>query len=246
MEPIPETTRAADELDPLATEDALLDRLRRAGDEVRRVAPACRGLSVTLVEHGVTLTLVASDEEVAAMDAVQYLAGGPCVETAQHGQVIASDNARLDESGWHLFAAATAAHGISSTLSLPLLKEGAVVGSVNLYGATPDAFDDLHEELAVILGAWEGGAVRNADLPFSTRQDAQRAPQVLHDARRVDNATGMLAARLQVTTADARRRLEEAATAAGLPVVAVAEEVLGLLRWRDPADPADPGDRHDQ
>lgn len=239
MEPIPETTEAVDELVPLATEDDLLGRLRRAGDEVRRVAPACRGLSVTLVEHGVTLTLVASDEEVAAMDAVQYLAGGPCVATAQHGQVIGSDNAQLDESGWQLFAAATAAHGISSTLSLPLMQHGAVVGSVNLYGATPDAFDNLHEELAVILGAWAGGAVSNADMSFSTRQDAKRAPQVLHDARRVDNASGMLAVRLQTTAADARRRLEEAATGAGLPVVAVAEEVLALLGRRDRNDRVD-------
>ncbi len=76
-------------------------------------------------------------------------------------------------------------------------------------------------------------------MSFSTRQDAQRAPQVLHDARRVDNASGMLAARLQTTAADARRRLEEAATAAGLPVVAVAEEVLALLSRRDRNDRVD-------
>ncbi len=229
MEPIPETVLAIDELDPFASADDLLSRLVRAGDAVRAVVPILRGMSLTLVDHGVTLTLVASDEEAAILDAVQYLDGGPCVETAQTGQVIAGTSGDLDEAGWHLFAATTAAHGVASTLSLPLMLDGAVVGSVNLYAATPDAFDGHHEKLAQVLEAWPGGAVRNADLTFSTRSTAQLAPQVLHDARRVDNAVGMLAARLDYGIAEARTRLEDAAVSAGLSTVAVAEEVIVLF-----------------
>lgn len=142
LEPLPATSRVVAELDVLSSDDDLLDQLLVVGRAVRRVVPTCRGLSLALVEQGVTLTLVASDEDALALDAVQY----------------------LDERGWHLFAAASAARGVASSLSLPVLREGVVVGSVNLYAATARAFDGHHHELVDLLGAWAGGAVTKADL----------------------------------------------------------------------------------
>lgn len=39
-------------------------------------------VSVTVAEVGLTFILVASAETAAALDAVQYLDGGPCVDAA--------------------------------------------------------------------------------------------------------------------------------------------------------------------
>jgi len=73
-------------------------------------------------------------------------------------------------------ARAEALAGISSTLSLPILGDGHVVGGVNLYGATSDAFDGHHEDLADACGAWAAGAVTNADLRFNSRVRAAATP----------------------------------------------------------------------
>lgn len=187
-------------------------------------------MSIALLDHDVTLTLVATDEEIAVLDAVQYLDGGPCVESTRGRDIVIRDNDELDEHGWHLFAAATAADGIQSTLSLPVVENGTVTGSINLYAGEAHAFDGHHEMLAMLLGAWAGGAVSNADLTFSTRLKAQQAPQTLAESARVAAAVGVLVTRWGYTEHEARRHLEEAAAAAEIPAGAIAAIVLAHFR----------------
>jgi hypothetical protein len=89
MEPIPETSEAIDEYGPLMPggEDTLT-QLKAIAERVRRVVPECVGMSLALLDHGVTLTLVASEGEIAALDGVQYLAGGPCVSAVEDNRVV--------------------------------------------------------------------------------------------------------------------------------------------------------------
>ena len=87
MEPLPPTVEAFEKLDRVGLPDAaaVLQRLgRRALAEV----PECVGLSLTLVEDGITLTLVSSSLDVAQIDAMQYLDGGPCVEAVGDGLTV--------------------------------------------------------------------------------------------------------------------------------------------------------------
>src|SRR3954453_17703430 len=70
-----------------ATQEALAE-LGRQGDaavgvqllamgvRVGHIVPECVGLSLALLAENLTLTLVASGSEVAALDAVQYVDGG--------------------------------------------------------------------------------------------------------------------------------------------------------------------------
>lgn len=219
LDPVPATTEAVNELDPLVVDDDLLEQLMAASAEVRSVVPECIGMSLSSREQGVTFTLVASDVECAQLDAAQYLAGGPCVEAVSSGEVIDfSTRQRLD---WPVFAAAAEQFGVASTLSLPLLDHGLGPGGINLYGAAPDCFDGHHDELAELLGAWSGGAVTDADLSFATRAAAMQAPRILRDATTVDVAVGVLAATRDLGVARARERLTDAAERAGLDEVVV-------------------------
>jgi GAF domain-containing protein len=229
MEPIPETVQAINGLDVFAADDDLLEQLEELGTRVRDLVPDCVGLSVAMRSHGVTFTLVATAAEVAVLDAVQYVAGGPCVDTIEDGEPRAVQQDVMDEEGWSLFAEATAAQGIASTLSLPVVVGEEVVGGVNLYAATAHAFDGHHVQLAEILGAWPGGAVTNADLSFSTRDAARQAPQRLRDEASLDVASGLLAARVRCSVEEARTRLEAAATQAGVDPARLSRSMLGLL-----------------
>jgi hypothetical protein len=230
MQPLPETAEALGEfVEPDGVDLSMV--LAGLGRRARAIVPECVGLSLCLVRENLTFTLVASREEFAEVDAVQYVDGGPCVwddpeRSARSEGVVMSD--LLDEDRWTLFARSSAAAGIASSLSLAMTHEDDVVGGINLYASTADAFDGHHEELELALGATAGSAVRDADLSFDTRQVAARAPEQLQEGREIEVALGMLAARYQESIDDARRRLSTAAARAGLPQAQVAR-VLTLL-----------------
>ena len=228
MEPIPETVEAINELDAGVADENLLAELEAMGSRVREVVPECIGVSLAYLDHGVTFTLVATAEEIATLDGVQYLSGGPCVDAVKgSGQVVATDrDALLAEENWQHFAQATAAASVASTLTMPILSGESAIGSVNLYGATNAAFDGHHEAVAEIFHAWAEGAITNADLSFRTRREAEEAPKRVAQQARIDTATGIVAARQDVTLDTARERLGEAALRAGVTVAQLAGAVI--------------------
>jgi GAF domain-containing protein len=227
MEPIPETAEAVDELDPSVDDDGnlLADLIRRAtlGQEI---VPDLVGVSIAGLDQGLTFTLVATAAEIAVLDGIQYLTGGPCVEGAHSDQVIDFDADPFHEEQWRLFAEATASRAVRSTLTLPVLTDGRVVGSVNLYGGSQRAFNGHHDQLAAVFGAWAAGAVANADLSFSTRREAQRAPAQVRDQNHIDQATGIIAAQLGLGVEAALTHLRDAATRAGVSLLQLANGIL--------------------
>jgi GAF domain-containing protein len=231
VKPIRETVEAARELGRYQPDLDVLGYLQDTADKVQAVVPDCIGISLAWVDHGLTFTLVASDAEIAVLDAVQYLAGGPCVAGVELEHGLALDDADLlDEERWRLFADASAARGVMSTLTLPLVHQGEVLGSANLYGGSAHAFDGHHEVLARLLGGRVSDIVRNADLSFSTRRLAERAPQTLQSQNAVDQATGIIIASLRVGADAAAERLKDAAQRAGISVEQFARALVNLRR----------------
>lgn len=217
VEPVPETQEVLRELARWGGEE-LGQTLRGMGERARAIAPDCVGLSLGLFEDGLTLTLIASGEEIASLDAVQYLDDGPCIASQKHHEVVGVDlEDLLDEGRWAAYARAGAATGVASSLSLPIEREGQVIGGVNLYGATPDAFETRHERLAAALGTSARDAITNADLTFSTRLAAAQAPGQFARSADIEVALGVIAEARGVDVARARDLLEQAAARAGLP-----------------------------
>jgi hypothetical protein len=232
VEPIPQTLEALDELDSNLDDDALAGGLVAAADRAREVAPGLVGVSIASRRFDVTFTVVATDQETATLDAVQYVSSGPCVDAIDLGHgVTTSPDGLLSESRWQDFARASAAAGVRSTLTLPVVDpSGEVVATVNLYGSSTDTFagERRHERLAEVFGAWAPGAVSNADLSFSTRLTAEQAPAQLEQLALVDTASGIIAAQREISVGEARAQLEDAARRAGIPVARLARVVVGL------------------
>jgi transcriptional regulator with GAF, ATPase, and Fis domain len=230
MEPIPETTEAVEEFGPFDDADLLQDLRARAG-EVQAFVPDCVGISLSSSEHDVTWTMVATSQEIAVLDAVQYLDDGPCVHAVEAEEVVEyNDDDVLDERAWAQFARATAAATISSTLTLPVLSTERVVGSVNLYARSRHAFEGLHEEMARIFHAWAPGAVTNADLSFSSRAAAEDAPHKLRRDVDIQVAVGLLAAAYLIDVEAARARLVEASRRAGVTEADLAASIIEIER----------------
>ena len=234
MEPIPETLDAIVELDAYLGDGSLLEELRRRTALAQRIAPDLAGISVASLEHGITFTMVATDEEIAALDGVQYATSGPCVEVVHDGQgLVTTSDDLFNEPRWRALAQASAASGICSTLTFPIMDGDEVSGTVNLYGRSDHTFDGKRSQLADVFRAWAPGAVMNADLDFSTRLLAQQAPRKLRDDATIEAATGILAAHDRSSVTDARQRLEQAAARADLPLVALARMILEIQERDD-------------
>lgn len=235
MWPITETRSALSQLRGESGDFSEVD-LVRLGRQVRQFIPECVGLTIASTQLGasVAFTLVASDTATASLDGVQYLADGPCVEGARSGRTEEFDSHDpLDETSWELFARASAASGVASTLTLPIVEDETVVGTVNIYASAPGVFDGHHEQLAELFMAWAPGAVTNADLSFHTREVASQAPETLRTLADIDTVTGLIADAQHVDLDVARRRLHDAALRAGVDPGALAKLVLDAYAGDD-------------
>jgi GAF domain-containing protein len=200
--------------------------ITRMGRRVREIVPECIALSLGLLNEGLTFTLVSETREVAVLDAIQYLDGGPCVAAAHTGEVVEATHAPTDERLWQLFARAQTVAGVASTLSLPILRGDQVVCGVNLYASTVDAFDGHHGELADACGAWAEGVVTNADLSFTSRLRAAATPARLRENAFFDAATAFLASHQHTDAETAAVKIRDAAVRAGVTPGDVARFIL--------------------
>jgi GAF domain-containing protein len=225
MELLPHTKEALDEYLDVADPD-LEGSLMTMGDSAARIVPDCVGLSLTLYdEDDLTFTLVASDLPTAELDAMKYLDEDEA-PVIPHPRDSESWSDLLDEDRWAVFARASAAAGVGSTLSLPIVDDDRVVGGINIYAASEDAFAGRQRDLAEALGASATGAVANADLTFESRRRAEEAPRQLRDQRLVEVGTGILAAREGLEVEVARRRIEVAAQRAGITPAQAATVII--------------------
>jgi hypothetical protein len=206
MELLPQSREALDEYVTASIDD--MEGLLRVieGWAVRSV-PDCVALSVTLLDEDLTFTLV--DRAATAEP--------PHDETRDSGPGPPPGEVHpLDELDWADMARERAFGAIASTVCLPVVEHGRAVLNIDLYASTAYAFRDRIDGLVEALGAWQAGAVTNADLGFDTLRRAQQAPERLREQRLVDVAVGLVAARMAVTTDLAALMLEEAAERAGV------------------------------
>lgn len=224
MEPLPETRAVLHALSQSSDVD-LEQELHELTLSVLELVPSCVGLSITLLRAGITVTAAASSAVACALDAVQYLDGGPCVESSVTGEPVEVPDV-LDEERWRTYAATAAAGHVGSSLSLPLVDGGEVVGAANLYASEPGAFAGVQDALVRLLASPGSAVVLNGDLSFRTLDDARGAPAVLEDLGTVERAVGFVAARQRVGLAEARRRIEDAAGRAGTPTAVLARALV--------------------
>jgi hypothetical protein len=215
MELLPQSREALDEY-VTPTIDDVEGLLRVIEGWAVRAVPECVALSVTLLDEDLTFTLVDTEARPPPRDEAAPRPDG------------AADYA-LDEGGWADMARERAFDGIASTVCLPVVEQGRAVLNIDLYASTAHAFHNRIEGLVAALGAWQAGAVTNADLGFETLRRAEAAPERLREQRLVDVAVGLVAARMGVTTDAALVLLRSAAESADVTQLQAARVALALL-----------------
>jgi GAF domain-containing protein len=228
MEPIKESGEALETLSVTAGHD-LAEDLRQLAERVQEEIPHCIAISISLRDSDLTFTFTSTVDDLRLVDAAQYLHDGPCQVAAYQGEVVDVQDI-LDEDRWQTFAQASARLGVRSSLSLPLHSRGILYGSVNLYADSEAAFTGHEHQIAATLGTHAAEAVANADLSMASMERARQAPSMIEAVDTVNTAVGILAERDAVPPDEARRRLLDAASRAGINAADLARLIVAPER----------------
>ena len=197
------------------------------------------GLScgITLRPNGRPLTVASSDELAATVDEVQYgIDKGPCLHSMRTGEVVSVPDT-AGEPRWAGFEVQAAAHGVGSSLSIPLIAEDRQIGALNLYAPVAEAFGPAELRRAEGFAATASGAlalgVRQAEQADLTEQ--LRA--ALASRAVIDQALGIIMAQERCTAARAFDILRAASQNRNVKLRDIAREVVTNASGEQPQPP---------
>jgi GAF domain-containing protein len=175
--------------------EGLRTMLRRVASIAVRAIPGADGAGVTLLEAGRADTIVASADFVSAVDAIQYgLGQGPCITAAADRRTVHSD-ALESELDWPEFGPRTAALGVHSVLSLPLIADDSVVGAMNVYAHDRNAFSARARRLGELFSVPAAFSAHNAQALFQARRLAEELQSATLSRSVIDQALGVVMSR---------------------------------------------------
>jgi GAF domain-containing protein len=192
----------------------------------RRAMPSIEAASVTLIREDKAFTAAYDGQMALDADELQYERGyGPCMDAGRAGQVFLVDDMR-SEQRWPDYAQNVLAHGVLSSLSVPLPFQGATIGALNTYGGRPQVVDDSDIELAEEVAAWVAVAVGNAEAAARTSDDLIQMRTVMMSRACIEQANGILMERHKITEDEAYTILTHASQRTNIKLRDVAEELV--------------------
>ncbi|MDQ6726829.1 MAG: GAF and ANTAR domain-containing protein [Actinomycetota bacterium] len=188
------------------------------------------GAGIMLMSGDVLQGSICTSNGVSArIEELQFELGeGPCVDACQEGRpVLEPDLAAADASRWMAFATPAVEAGVRAIFGFPLQVGAVRLGALNLYCDMPGALsDDQHADALVMADvAAKAVLLMQADAPpgsLATELEAGSDFQYV-----VHQASGMVAAQLGVSVADALVRLRAYAFGNDRPLPKVAADVVG-------------------
>jgi anti-anti-sigma factor len=188
----------------LIAKSSLGDTLLHVSQITTAALPAADMAGITMQgEDGRPRTAVFTDAESPEIDESQYRSGnGPCLDAWRQMRVV-----RIDDMGdagdiYPEFAAAALAHGVNSTLSLPLVAGGKSVGALNLYARTPHGFSHADGELGMELATAASVVLANSSAYWAAAELAEGLQTALLTRAVIEQAKGLLMAATPELDAD--------------------------------------------
>jgi GAF domain-containing protein len=186
-------------------------------------------ITVLTQEPGQTARTAAATHEVAiTIDVDQYNAGeGPCMEAARERHLVRV-NVSEARDRWPTFAHSAARAGMLSYLSAPLLldDETPVLGALNIYGQTQNAFDPLDEAIVTLFTAAASAAIANARRYVRAHELATHMKAALTSRAEIEQAKGVIMAQRGVTAQEAFQLMIEHSQQTNTKLRDVAHELI--------------------
>jgi GAF domain-containing protein len=165
----------------------------------RRAIPGPEAASITLIRGDKAFTAAYDGQMALDADELQYKRGyGPCVDAGLTGQVLRIDDMATEEK-WPDYTREVAAHGIGSSLSVPLPFQGATLGALNTYASRPHAFTEEDQVLAEEVASWIALAVENAEGAARSSHELAHLRIAMRTRAVIEQAKGILMERYKIT-----------------------------------------------
>jgi len=169
------------------------------GETLTRVAqltisavPHAAMVGITMMVDGRAGTFVFTHPEMPEIDRAQYEGGrGPCVEAFRTGKVFLIDST-LTETRWPEFCEGARAHGVLSTLSLPMSGTEGPIGAMNLYAETESAFDSEDFDVAQQFATQSAFVLANAQAYWDSRVLSENLQTAMESRSVIEQAKGVI------------------------------------------------------
>ena len=214
--------RLASALRELASATSTVDEtLQAAVDLCPQLIPGCDVADVMLLQrHEVTIPVSSHPRARALGRAQQDTGEGPCITAALEEQIVVTQDLHNDQR-WPRFALRALEQGVVSVLSYQLFlnrSDGDRFGALNVYGTTPNAFDDESIELGEVFAAQCSAA-----LAAAIEQDG--AKSALQSRDTIGQAKGILMERYRLTADQAFQLLRKVSQERNIKLRDLAEQV---------------------
>ena len=202
-------------------DDVLSDITRIA----RRAVRGSEAASITLIRGDKAFTAAYDGQMALDADELQYKRGyGPCVDAGLAGQVMRIEDMATEER-WPDYTREVAAHGIGSSLSVPLPFQTATIGALNIYAGRPHAFSE-DQTLAEEVASWVALVVGNAEAAARTSDELAHLRIAMRSRAVIEQAKGILMERYKITEDRAFAVLTRASQHSNIKLREVADQLI--------------------
>jgi transcriptional regulator with GAF, ATPase, and Fis domain len=211
--------------------DAFLDKLVRLSADVVSPAAAC---GITVRSDGQPFSPAASNDLAAQVDEIQYATDqGPCLQALRTGTVVQVDDLS-QEQRWDGYRPHAIAHGVLSSLSLPLTVEAETLGALNLYSATPGAFAGPQREHAEAFAAQCAAALTVGLRQLHQAQAQHQLAEAMVSRSVIDQAIGILMGQHRCTATVAFDLLRQASQNRNRKLRDIAADIITNVSGQPP------------
>ena len=201
---------------------------------VRRALPGCEATSITLIRGERAFTAAHDGQMALDADELQYQRGyGPCLDAGRAGQVFLVEDMAAEQR-WPEYARHAAAHGVGSSLSVPLPFQSSSIGALNSYAGRAHAFGNEDQALAEEVASWVALAVGNAEAAARTTEELAQLRTAMKSRAVIEQAKGRLMERHQIDEDQAFTLLTHASQKTNIKLRDVAAELLRTGRLPGP------------
>lgn len=209
----------------------VIDLLGDVAEFAARAIPGADGAGVTVIDMSgdkpSIKTWAVTAQFIEDIDKLQYVdhREGPCITCMQTRRPTVSGSLGSDKR-WPRFGGGVARMGVHSALALPLLVGDQLIGAINTYARSRDAFGEHAVELGSQFAASAAVSVHNGQLLDRAQERTKQLQTALGSRAVIDQAIGIIRARAGVDAQVAFDRLVRMSQDDNMKLRVVAERLV--------------------
>ena len=199
--------------------------------------PGCDHASVLMRRNNDYVTVAATDQIARQVDALERITGdGPCLDAIED-EVPQVEPDLTTSTSWPRLAPRVAAETpVRGAMGFRILVDQRKVAALNLFSDSPNRFDAVSAERAVVLAAFASVALNAA----ASGENVDNLRQGLQSNREIGRAIGMLMLINDISEEEAFDRLRRLSQEMNIKVAQVARAVVEQRGQLPPVKPKDP------